>query len=139
VFLLWSFCFYSQIADKTNSRKPNYLFKTNVYRQRTSHHSHVEEGAEPMQGRAQADQVQQGIDAYEQMMNTFAQQAKTFWKSIGPAGEPMAVGIESWVQMQRAYLQWLRQAKRASGDTLRGLTFDAWPGPGDSEGGGWIR
>jgi hypothetical protein len=22
---------------------------------------------------------------------------------------------------------------------LRGLTFDVWPGPGDSEGGGWDR
>jgi hypothetical protein len=122
-----------------NSQKPIYLFKTNVYRQRTSHHRHVEEGAEPMQGRPQADEVQQRIDAYEQMMNTFAEQAKTFWKSIGPAGKPMALGIESWVQMQRAYLQWLRQARRASGETLRGFTFDAWPGPGDSEGGGWIQ
>jgi hypothetical protein len=115
------------------------LFKTNVYRQRTSHHSHAEEGAEPMQGRPQVDQFQQGIDAYEQMMNTFAEQAKTFWKSIGPAGEPMALGIESWVQTQRAYLQWLRQVRRSSGQTLPGLTFDPWPGPGDSEGGGWIQ
>jgi hypothetical protein len=92
-----------------------------------------------MQGRPQADEFQQGIDAYEQMMNTFAEQAKTFWKSIGPAGEPMALGIESWVQMQRAYLQWLRQVRRSSGQTLPGLSFDPWPGPGDSEGGGWIQ
>jgi hypothetical protein len=93
-----------------------------------------------MQGRPQADQeVQQGIDTYEQMMNTFAQQAKSFWKSIGPAGEPMALGTESWVQMQRAYLQWLRQVKATSGAVFPGLTFDAWPGPGDSEGGGWDR
>ena len=49
-----------------------------------------------MQGPPQADPVQQGIDVYEQMMNTFAEQAKTFWKSMGPAGEPMALGIESW-------------------------------------------
>ncbi|MDX6382343.1 MAG: hypothetical protein QOI57_3367 [Rubrobacteraceae bacterium] len=92
-----------------------------------------------MQGRPQADAVQQGIDAYEQIMNTFAEQAKTFWKSIGPAGEPMALGTESWVQMQRAYLQGLRQVKRTSGETLPGLTFDAWPGQGDSEGGSWIQ
>jgi hypothetical protein len=93
-----------------------------------------------MQRRPQADEIQQGMDAYEQMMNSFAEQAKTFWKSAGPAGEPMALGVESWVQMQRAYLQWLRQAsRRTSGETLGGLTFDAWPGPGDSEGGGWIR
>jgi hypothetical protein len=90
-----------------------------------------------MQGRPQADEVPQGIDAYEQMINIFAEQAKTFWKSMGPAGEPMALGIESFAQMQRAYIQWLRQVKVTSGASLLGLTFDTWPGPGDSEGGGW--
>ncbi len=92
-----------------------------------------------MQRRPQANEAPQGIDAYEQMINTFAEQAKTFWKSMGPVGEPMALGIESWAQMQRAYIQWLRQAKRTSGESLPGFTFDAWPGPGDSEGGGWDR
>ena len=91
------------------------------------------------QGRPQCDEIRQGIDAYEQTMSTFAEQAKTFWKSMGPAGEPMALGIESFAQMQRAYLQVLRQVKRTSGASLPGLTFDTWPGPGDSEGGGWDR
>jgi hypothetical protein len=90
-----------------------------------------------VQGRPQGDELPQGIDVYEQMMNTFAEQAKTFWKSRGPAGEPMALGIESFAQMQRAYIQWLRQVKRTSGASLPGFTFDAWPGPGGSEGGGW--
>ena len=93
-----------------------------------------------MQGRPQAaDELRQGIDAYEQLINTFAQQAKTFWKSMGPAGEPMALGIESWAQMQSAYLQSLRQTARTSGESLPRFTFDAWPGPGDSEGGSWVR
>jgi len=92
-----------------------------------------------MQERLQADELRQGIDAYEQIMNTFAEQAKTFWKSMGPAGEPMALGIESFAQMQRAYIQRLRQVKATSGSSLVGLTFDTWPGPGDSEGGGWDR
>ena len=93
-----------------------------------------------MQGRPQAaDEVRQGIDAHEQTMNTFAEQAKTFWKSMGAAGEPMALAIEYFAQMQRAYLQWLRQVKRTSDASLPGLTFDTWPGPGDSEGGGWDR
>ena len=91
------------------------------------------------EGRPQADEATQGLDVYEQMMNTFAEQAKTFGKSMGPAGGPMAVGVESFVQMQRAYLQWLRQVKRTSGASLPGLTFHNWPGPGDSEGGGWDR
>ncbi len=92
-----------------------------------------------MQGRPQADEIQQGIAGYEQMVNTFTEQAKTFWRSMGSAGEPMALGIESFAQMQRAYIQWLRQAQSTSGASLPGLTFDAWPGPGDSEGGGWDR
>ena len=90
-----------------------------------------------MQGRPRADEAKQGLDDYEQLINTFAEHAKTFWKSRGPAGEPMAQGIESFAQMQRAYLQWLRQAMRSSGMPLPGLSFDDWPGPGDSEGGGW--
>ncbi len=55
----------------------------------------------------------QGLDGYEQMVNTFAEQAKTFWRMWGPAGEPMVLGIESWAEMQRAYIQWLRQATGA--------------------------
>jgi hypothetical protein len=90
-----------------------------------------------MQGRPQLDALRQGIDDYEQLMNTFTEQAKTFWKSMGPAGEPMALGVESFAQMQRAYLQWLGQAKRSSSVSLPGFSFDYWPGPGDSEGGGW--
>ena len=92
-----------------------------------------------MQGRSQDNALQLGIDGYEQMMNTFAQQAKTFWKSMGPAGEPMALSVESFAQMQRAYLQWLAQAQRTSGASWAGLSFDDWPGPGASEGGGWDR
>jgi hypothetical protein len=57
----------------------------------------------PMQERPQ------GLYAYEQMVNTFAEQAKMFWRMWGPAGDPMVRGIEAWAEMQRAYLQWLRQ------------------------------
>ncbi len=38
----------------------------------------------------------QGLDAYEQMVDTFAEQAKMFWRMWGPAGEPMVRGIEAW-------------------------------------------
>lgn len=58
-------------------------------------------------------EILQGIDGYEQMVNTFAEQAKTFWRSWGPAGEPMVQGIEAWAQMQHAYIQWLRQTAGA--------------------------
>lgn len=50
-----------------------------------------------------------GLDGYEQMVNTFAQNAKAYWRLWGPLGEPLVRGIEAWAEMQRAYLQWLRQ------------------------------
>jgi hypothetical protein len=62
-----------------------------------------------MQQGPQGDEALQGLDGYEQMVNTFAEQAKTFWRMWGPPGEPLVRGIEAWAEMQRAYLQWLRQ------------------------------
>ena len=63
------------------------------------------------QGPAGGDQtLQQALEAYEQMLNTFETNAKDFWGMWGQPGEPMAQGIEASVQMQRAYLQLLRQA-----------------------------
>ena len=54
-----------------------------------------------MQG-LQGDEALAGLDTYEQMLNTFAQQAKSYWRMWGPLGEPMIQGIDAWVQMQRA-------------------------------------
>jgi hypothetical protein len=54
--------------------------------------------------------LQQALGAYEQMLNTFENNAKDFWEMWGAPGEPMVQGIEASVQMQRAYLQFLRQA-----------------------------
>jgi hypothetical protein len=63
------------------------------------------------QGPAGGDQtLQQALEAYEQMLNTFETNAKEFWGMWGQPGEPMVQGIEASVQMQRAYLQLLRQA-----------------------------
>ena len=61
-----------------------------------------------MQG-ARNDEALQGLDGYEQIVNTFAEQGKAYWGLWGPLGEPMVRGIEAWAEMQRAYLQWLRQ------------------------------
>ena len=68
-----------------------------------------------MQEGPRGDEPIQGLDGYEQMVNTFAEQAKTFWRSWGPTGEPMVQGIEAWTQMQRGYIQWLRQTFQAGG------------------------
>ncbi len=52
--------------------------------------------------RPQGGGIPQGVDGYEQMVNTFAEQAKTFWRSWGPPGEPIVQGTEAWVQMQHS-------------------------------------
>ncbi len=63
--------------------------------------------------RPRGEEVLRGLDGYERMVNTFAQNAKAYWGLWGPLGEPMAHGVEAWAQMQRAYLQWLRQTPGA--------------------------
>lgn len=66
-----------------------------------------------MQGQARGSEALQGLDAYEQMVNTFAEQAKSYWGLWGPPGEAMGQGVEAWAQMQRTYIQWLRHAYEA--------------------------
>jgi hypothetical protein len=51
----------------------------------------------------------QGLDSYEQMVNTFAENAKAYWRLWGPLGEPMVRVIDAWAEQQRSYLQWLSQ------------------------------
>jgi hypothetical protein len=75
-------------------------------------YSYTGEAGELVQRRAQGGdevQQQQGIDGYEQLVNTFAEQAKTFMRLWGPAGGPMIMGVEAWAQMQHAYIKWLKQ------------------------------
>lgn len=62
-----------------------------------------------MQEGPRGDEALQGLDTYEQMVNTLAENAKAYWGLWGPTGEPMVRGVEAWAEMQRAYLQWLRQ------------------------------
>ena len=96
----------------------------------------------------------------ERMMNELAESAKLYWRGWGPLGEPMIQAVEEWANMQRRYLESLggTQEKQAGGgeprgeartvssipswpwvSPLRGLTYDPWPAPGASEGGGWDR
>jgi hypothetical protein len=64
----------------------------------------------PVQGGPTGGDAQQGLEVYEQMVDTFAENAKLYWKMWGPQGEPMIRGIDAWAEMQRAYVQWLRQS-----------------------------
>src|SRR5947209_331146 len=95
----------------------------------------------------------QALQYTEYMVNAFAEGAKQYWRWWGPLGEPMVRAAEQWAQTQREYLESLRESQEpvdaaaqrssrprwptAPGVPLPGLTFDVWPGPGDSEGGGW--
>jgi hypothetical protein len=67
--------------------------------------------------RPRGQEVLRGLDGYERMVDTFAQNAKAYWGSWGPLGEPMVRGVEAWAQMQRTYLQWLRQTPGARAST----------------------
>ena len=51
----------------------------------------------------------QGLDGYEQMVDTFAEQAKAYWRLWGMLDEHMVRNVDSWAAQQRSYLQWLRQ------------------------------
>jgi hypothetical protein len=42
------------------------------------------------------------LDAYGQMVDTFAEQAKVYWGLWGPLDEPMVRGVDAWAEMQRA-------------------------------------
>jgi hypothetical protein len=96
----------------------------------------------------------QALEYTEYMVNTLAESAKQYWRWWGPLGEPMIRTTEQWAEAQRKYLNSLRKSQGTGGESeqrakpmasfllefpLRGLTFDVWPGPGDSEGGGWDR
>jgi hypothetical protein len=59
-------------------------------------------------------ELPQGIDGYELMVDNFADQAKIFWRSMGPQGEPMVRGVEAWAEMQRALISWMRLTQGAS-------------------------
>ena len=59
------------------------------------------------------EEVLRGLDGYERMVATFAQNAKAYWGAWGPLGEPMVRGVEAWAETQRAYIQWLRQTPGA--------------------------
>lgn len=63
-----------------------------------------------MQGGPGGNDPLQGLEVYEQMVDTFAEQAKAYWRMWGPVGDPMVRGIDAWAEMQRAYVQWLRQS-----------------------------
>jgi hypothetical protein len=55
------------------------------------------------------DEALRGLDAYERILDTFADQAKAYWQMWGMLGEHMVRNVDSWATHQRSYVQWLRR------------------------------
>ncbi len=102
---------YAALAEMARSATELVLMarESEAYGQPESYYSSPG-GGKPIQGRPLGgDGGQQGIGGYEQLVNTFAEQVKTFLRLWGPAGGPMIMGVEAWAQMQHAYIQRLKQ------------------------------
>lgn len=59
--------------------------------------------------RGDEDEALRGLDAYERMLDTFADQATAYWGLWGMLGEHMVRNVDSWATHQRSYIEWLRQ------------------------------
>lgn len=57
----------------------------------------------------------QGLGFAESVVNTCEQSVKFYWRMWGPLGEPVVRIVDIWADMQRGYLQWLREASAAGG------------------------
>ena len=68
-----------------------------------------------MQG-PREDETLRGLDTYEQMLDTFAEQAKAYWRTWGMMGEHMVRNVDSWATHQRSYIEWLRQNRGVGGN-----------------------
>ena len=45
----------------------------------------------------------------KEVVTTFAEGAKFYWRLWGPLGEPMVRVIDAWTDMQRRYFEWVRE------------------------------
>jgi hypothetical protein len=59
--------------------------------------------------RGDEEEALRELDAYERMLDTFADQAKAYWGLWGMLGEHMVRNVDSWATHQRSYIEWLRQ------------------------------
>jgi hypothetical protein len=93
----------------------------------------------------------QALQFTEYMVNSLAESAKQCWRWWGQLGEPMIQATDEWAETQRRHFESLRENQRAEGGSeprlaprtptqrtpFLDLYYNPWPGPGDSEGGGW--
>jgi hypothetical protein len=68
-----------------------------------------------------------GLDAYERMVDSFAEQAKAYWRSWEMMGEHMVRNVDSWANHQRSYVQWLRQNHRSGSQSSPDKAFSDSP------------
>jgi hypothetical protein len=53
------------------------------------------------------DEALQGLDGYEQMVDTFAEQAKAYWGLWGPLGESPVDFVEFHTAVQELGMYWM--------------------------------
>jgi hypothetical protein len=70
------------------------------------------------------DEALKGLDGYEQMVDSFAERAKAYWRMWGMMGEHMVRNVDSWAAQQRSYVQWLRQTRGEGIDPNRPPNLD---------------
>jgi hypothetical protein len=63
------------------------------------------------------EEALRGLDGYEQLMDTFTEQAKAYWEKWGPMGEHMVRTVDSWARQQRSYIEWLRRNRVAGSNS----------------------
>jgi hypothetical protein len=78
----------------------------------------------------QEEELQVLSDA-EYAVVLLAQGARVYWKAWGPFGDPMVRSVDTWTEMQRSYLKWLRNrlTARASGVPVPQVAPPAIPPP----------
>lgn len=73
-----------------------------------------------------------------EVLNIYAEGAKTYWRAWGPVGRPAVETVEVWVRYQRLYLEALeafvapptspRVSRKAANDPLRASLRDLFTG-----------
>lgn len=73
--------------------------------------------------REDEDEALRGLDAYERILDTFADQAKAYWRLWGMLGEHMVRNVDSWATHQRSYIEWLRRNQGLRSQQARKIDY----------------
>ena len=63
--------------------------------------------------RSSGGETLQVLSDAEYTVNLLAQGAKAYWRGWGPVADPMVRGVDTWAEMQLAYLRWVGERLEA--------------------------